>query len=141
MRLYELTYFLSSNLTESESTSFSEKISSFVQENEGLLDKNFSIKEDLGKRKLGSPIKKEGQAYLGVLNFYFNPEKVEMLKTKLNSENQILRYIILAKKELKKIKAYRSLPQVPKIEKKVRPFSEKVDLKEIEKKLEEILDE
>ena len=123
------------------SKNFSEKISSFVKENEGLPVENSSIKERIARRKLGSPIKKEGQAYLNVLNFHFDPQKIERLRTKLNSENQILRYIILTKKLSKKAKISRSLPQIPKIEKRVKPPSEKVDLKEIEKKLEEILDE
>ncbi len=141
MRLYELTYLLSSKLTEKEFKNFSEKISSFVQENEGLPVENSSIKEKVGRRKLGSIIKKEGQAYLNVLNFHFDPQKIERLKTKLNSESRILRYVILTKKLPKKAKISRSLPQIPKIEKKVKPPSEKVDLQEIEKKLEEILDE
>ena len=141
MKSYELTYFLSSKLTEEEFKNFSEKISSFIQENEGTLTNNHSVKEKLVKRRLGSPIKKEGQAYLDVLNFYFDPQKIEHLKVKLNSENQILRYIIIAKKMQKKVKISKSLPQTFKTEEKTKVPSEKVDLKEIEKKLEEILDE
>ena len=141
MKLYELTYFLSPKLTEEEFKNFSEKISSFIQENEGTLVNNHSVREKMPKRRLGSPIKKEGQAYLDVLNFYFDPQKIEHLKVKLDSENQILRYIILAKKVQKRVKASKSLPQILKTEEKTKVPSEKVDLKEIEKKLEEILEE
>ena len=141
MKLYELTCLLSPKLTEEELKNFSEKIFSFVQENEGIPTENLSAKEKIAKKKLGSPIRKERQAYLNILNFYFDPQKIEKLKTKLNSENQILRYIILTKKLPKKAKISRTLSQAPKIEKKVKTPSEKVDLKEIEKKLEEILDE
>lgn len=140
MKLYELTYFLSSNLNEEELKNFSEKIFSFIKENEGILAENSLAQRKIVKKKLASPIKKEGQAYLNVLSFHFDPQKIEKLKVKLTSESQILRYIILVKKVPKQTKVYGPLSRISKA-KDIKPSSEKVDLKEIEKKLEEILGE
>ncbi|HDZ54798.1 MAG TPA: 30S ribosomal protein S6 [Candidatus Nealsonbacteria bacterium] len=140
MKLYELTYFLSSNLNEEELKNFSEKIFSFIKENEGTLVENSLAQAKIVKKKLASPIKKESQAYLNVLSFYFDPQKIEKLKVKLTSESQILRYVILAKKIPEKTKIYGPLSIISKA-KDVKPPPKKVDLKEIEKKLEEILGE
>ena len=144
MKLYELTCLLSSKLTEEEVKNFSEKIISFVQEKGGTLKEFPSLTNKIIKRKLVPQIKRESQGYVNVLNFYLEPQKIEDLKARLDSENQILRYIILAKKPLKKeirTKTPPASPHIPKIEKKVKPSKEKVDLKEIEEKLEEILNE
>lgn len=141
MKFYELTYLLPSKFTEQEVNNFSAKIISFIQEKKGVLAENPSIKEGLAKRKLVLSIKKEGQGYLASLNFYLDPQEIKALKTKLSSENQVLRCLILAKKPFKERKVSKILPQIPKIKREIKPPLEKVDLKEIEKKLEEILEE
>lgn len=138
MKLYELTYLLSPKLSEEEAKNFSEKITSFVQEKEGVLEGN-PLRQKITKKKLSSPIKKEAEAYLNTLSFYFLPQEIEGLKARLDSENQILRYFILAKKPLPGAKVAKVLPRIPKVKKEAKPTPEKVDLKEIEQKLEEIL--
>jgi ribosomal protein S6 len=138
MKFYELTYLLSPKLEGEEVKSFSEKITSFIRGKGGILEKE-SLKDSVIKRKLASPIKKEAEAYLNTLSFYSLPQEIEELKARLDSENQILRYFILAKKSLPEAKAAKVLPRVPKIKKEAKPAPEKVDLKEIEQKLEEIL--
>ena len=82
------------------------------------------------------PVRKKSSngAYLSTLNFHLDPEKLGSLEKKLKSEQKILRYLILKKKILKKI------PEIL-IEKPKRIVRPKVELKEIEKKLEEMLGE
>ncbi len=86
------------------------------------------------RKKPAYAIKKQSQAYLATLNFQMNPENVKNLEKKLKEEKKILRYLILAKKASRKIKPARR--ESAAVKSTPRP---KVELKEIEKKLEEIL--
>lgn len=153
MKLYELTYFISPNLTEKEAQDFSEKIINLVHEKKGV------IAEIKGQKKIifSYPIKKEGEGYLASLNFYFDSEELASLKSKIASEGQILRYFILTKEILKAPAGPQGFLKIKKIEapvptstganREILPKSSgrerikkgKVELAEIEQKLEEIL--
>jgi ribosomal protein S6 len=125
MRYYQLAYLLSPELKKEEVENIKKHLTTFF-EKEGILDK---VEEPL-KRTLFYPIKKKTEAFLGTVYFYLDPEKIEGLEKKLKEEEKILRYLIVSEKAPKKIK----------IEKKIKK-PEKVELKEIEKKIEEILGE
>jgi ribosomal protein S6 len=125
MRYYQLAYLLSPELKKEEVENIKKHLTTFF-EKEGILDK---VEEPL-KRTLFYPIKKKTEAFLGTVYFYLDPEKIEGLEKKLKEEEKILRYLIVSEKAPKKIK----------IEKKIKK-PEKVELKEIEKKIEEILKE
>ena len=75
------------------------------------------------------------EAYLAVLNFQLNPENLADIEKKLKTESQILRHLILIKKPVK-VTTRTAIRKPP-----TRLKEKKVELKEIEKKLEEILDE
>ncbi len=128
MKYYELTYLISSNLSEEEANSLQEELSSLIQKQEGILEK----KEKIIKRKLSYPIQKQETAYLSTIEFSLNPEKLNELEKEIKSKNQILRFLLLTKKPFK---------DEPKIIKSKTKPKEKVELKEIENKLEEILKE
>lgn len=128
MRHYELTYLISPELSEEEIKSFQEKIISLIQEVGG------SLSEVL------EPARKK-MAYLATLNFHLDPEKLGSLEKGLKSENQVLRYIILAKPRTKKVLVLSKKAPPSKLPKKIVKPEAKVELKEIEKKLEEILGE
>lgn len=132
MKLYEITYLISPDLSEEELRDFQEKIISFIQEQGGILGKTNSVT----KKTLAYPIKKKEIAFFVNLDFQLQPEKIEILEKKLKKESKILRYLIL-RKELPKKVMIRPLKR-PKRILKTKP---KVELKEIEKKLEEILGE
>ena len=134
MKRYELTCLISSKLSEEEVKGLSEKINSLIKEEGGVS----SEMRNLIRRKLASPIKKEGQVYLLTLNFHFEPEKLESLEKKLKGLPEILRFLIEGKKVAKVEILLEKIP--PKI-KKPLPEVEKVELEDIEKKLEEILGE
>jgi len=139
MRYYELTYLISSNLPEKEAKVLQEKISALILESQGALGET----KELVKKKLEYPIRKQGAAYLAILNFHLNPEMVENLEKKLKSENQILNFIILIKKpeKITEISKKISVSPISQESFKSSEKSKKVELKEIEKKLEEILGE
>ncbi len=144
MKNYELTCLISPDLSDEELKNISVKINSFIQEEIGVLEK---ISEPLRKR-LGYPIKGKTRAFSVSLNFSLDPEKLKNLEKKLKSENQILRYIILikiaAKEVLPRKKRLLKIPQKitePSEPAAYQPKAGKVELKEIDKKIEEILGE
>lgn len=130
MKQYELTYLASPDLSEEELKALGEKINSFVAEAAGI-----SIRESsFLRKKLAFLIKRKGYAHLNTLIFQLNPEKLESFEKNLKAQDQVLRYLILAKRK----------PGAEEIfEKRRRSIRKKepakVEMKEIEKKLEEIL--
>ncbi len=145
MKTYQLTCLISLKLSDEEMKKNLEKITSLIQEEEGIL---IGSKNPI-KKKLAHPIKKEELAYLNCLDFNLSPEKLENLEKKLKSESQILRFLISIKKEEKiniqpektSFKADVFSPETKKSLKTASPEEEKVELEEIEQKLEEILGE
>ena len=130
MKNYELAYLISTEVSEEELKKVQEKINSLVQSLAGvLIETNSPI-----KKLLAYPIKKKSAAYLATLNFQLEPKKLANIEKELKSESKILRYLILTKKLPKKVVAV----PIRRPEKIIKP---KVELKEIEKKLEEILGE
>ena len=134
MKHYELTCLISPNLSETELKSFQEKIIVLLQEEQGILVGQNQDK--VLKKNLYFSVKKMAQAYLINFNFKINPEGLQNLKKALKIEPEIIRYIILVKKLTKIIKMPEKPVRVPK-----KISQPKVELKEIEKKLEEILGE
>lgn len=129
MKSYQLTYLISPEVSEEELRNFQEKIISFIQKEGGVLNK---INSPL-KKFFAYPVKKKKEGFLSGVSFYLEPEKIENLEKKLKAEETLLRYLISAKKFPK---VQLSIPK-----KLAKPKVKKVELKEIEKKLEEILGE
>ena len=138
MQLYQLDYLVSPKALEQDVQSIGEKIKSLIEKEGGSVVRT----ELLNKQVLAYEIKKFNQAFLAGLVFNLDPEKLEKLEKELRSEKNILRHLMF-KEKLVKVKAKRR--------KTIKPFKEvktlkdkikqKVELKEIEKKLEEILGE
>jgi ribosomal protein S6 len=138
MKYYELAYLISPLLTEEEARTFHSGISSFIQKEEGLL----GTENILIRRLLAYPINKQTQAYFAALSFQISQEKIANLDKKLKSEKQILRYLIIITKKPRLISKPEGVIPISRKEDKIAPKKEKkVELQEIEKKLEEILDE
>lgn len=141
MRSYELTCLISPDLSPEELDSFQEKITSFIQEEEGNVAK---INETV-KKGLAYPIEKTNQAYLTTLSFNLNPENLENLEKKLKAVDQVFRYTIVTKKRPKITEVFkkpsRITVKISRAAKKIKEERPKVELKEIEEKLEEILGE
>ena len=142
MKQYELSYLISPELSESEINDLSQKVVSFIEEEKGKIDK----KEEPAKRKLGYPIKNKDEAFLTCLDFSLDPEKIIDLEKKIRAENQILRHIVIIKEKIKEIPfkhRFKPITDQPKTDEPALHQSEarKVELKEIDKKIEEILNE
>ncbi|MEK7658473.1 MAG: 30S ribosomal protein S6 [Patescibacteria group bacterium] len=161
MKVYELTYIISSELTNEEAKLTKEEIDSFIQKEEGVILRS----ENPVAKTLSYPIKKQGSGFFVVLEFQIAPEKLSELKEKLENNSKILRHFIVIKKPAKIRKERRvkkripaepeksdvfSVEQNPAIapayakpapDKPARTGGEKIELEDIEKKLEEILGE
>ncbi len=145
MKIYELTYLISPEISEEELKNYPQKILEFLK-NEGG-----EILEEITptRKKLFSPIKKQRQAYAVSLSFNLEPEKIENFLKFMKSEPQILRFLISIKKlpRFKKPAEIKAGPKITaeKIERKTeieKPVErKKVEIEEIEKKLAEILGE
>ena len=142
MKNYELTYLITPVFPEEEAMAFQGKITSFIQEEGGILTEEGI----LVRRKLAYPIKKQLQAYLASLTFQMSPGKTASLEKKLKAEKEILRYLliikVLVRKTPQRIRRFVRIPGItPEAKEVVPPKENKVELKEFEKKLEEILEE
>ncbi len=131
MKNYELTYLIKPDIFETEIKSLTEKISAFIKE-QGKIIKT----SEPNKKNLGYQIKDRAEALLVSLDFSLNPENIKKLEEMLKKENQVIRHIIVIKKKVREI-----TPRIKPIELLVEKpqGSKKVELKEIDKKIEEIL--
>jgi ribosomal protein S6 len=135
MPFYQLTYLISPDIDQNTLESFPEKISTLIQKEGGIVRET----KNPVKKRLGYQIKKKESAFLAVLNFEVQAEKINAIEKKLKGESDILRYLIIAGEP----------PKIERIPEKVfgppakaeKTKEEKVALQEIEKKLEEILGE
>lgn len=157
MKTYELTYIISSEITSEEAGVTAKEVSSFVESKEGAILKS----ENPVAKTLSYPIKKFGSGYFVVLEFSAEPEKIKELEEKLKKDDKILRHLIMIKRparvrrergsvrkpflaseiEFTKIKntAVDANPRAEISEDKEK--GERIELEEIEKKLDEILGE
>lgn len=139
MKLYEINYLILPDLSEEDTNSLQEKINNWIQEEKGVVNE---LSKPV-KKILAYPIKKCGQAYLGFVKFQLDADKLISIEKKIKTENNIIRYLILAKKTAKPLKIPRR-----KIKKFISPIvkpgmskKDKIELESIEQKLDEILKE
>ena len=140
MRNYEHTILFSPLLTEEEVQGKLGKIGSQIQEQGGILERQ----NMLGKRRLGEAIGKHQEAYLGIVNFFANPDQQEQVNKALREEEAIIRILPLTKRvykqTVKQTKPARAKePEASSLEE--GKDENKVTIQEIDKKLEEIFRE
>ena len=139
MSLYEFTYLIPSNFSTDEVKTFRKKVELYIEEEGGAITKNnFPV-----KKELAYSIKKNNTVFLVNLIFDLSPDKLKNLEKKIREEEQIVRFLLLKKETIRKKRVRkRELKKiVPPVQPKVEPAEKKVGLKEIEQKLEEILNE
>ncbi len=138
MQLYQLDYLVSPEASEEKVKDFGNKIKSLIEEKGGSIIKT----EILIRQVLAYEIKKFNEAFLASLSFNLEPEKIGSIEEELKTEKNILRYLLFKKKIVrikpKRRKTISFIKDVKALE--IKP-KRKVELKEIEKKLEEILGE
>lgn len=127
MKKYELIYLISSD---QDAPKIQEKVVSFIVENSGTID---SEKIDPAPRELGFEIKGHHSAYLSSIIFSIESLESSGFKKFIIENSEIIRYILISKPKGRK----KNRP-IEKIEEK---SSVKINLKDIDKKIEEMLND
>lgn len=123
MKHYELICLVPPQFPPEKMISFQEKIISYIQEGKGILV------------KIDPPAKKRGDLTLLNLDFQMDPAEIESFEKKIKADKPIRCMVlaeppVISREILTKPSAFRK-----------KEAAGKVELKEIEKKLEEILGE
>ena len=141
-RMYELTFILSPILDEAGLTSAMKEVKDKIVELEGEIKKE-KMSE---KKKLAYPVKKQIFGFYSTIEFSAEPEKIGDLRNFIKGNPSILRSIIITFEEKKREEA----PRQKKIKEELpsafksaefKPEKEKIKIEELNKKLEEILEE
>ncbi|HJN62051.1 MAG TPA: 30S ribosomal protein S6 [Candidatus Parcubacteria bacterium] len=134
MKCYQLTYLINPEVGEKQLQDVVSQINDFIRKEGGVIEK-----EDKPiKKRLGYLIEKRQVAFLVSLVFLFDSQKLSNLEILLKENSQIIRHLLLVKLPISQ-KPRRREKVAPLLVEKSKP--EKVELKEIEKKLKEILGE
>lgn len=149
MKTYELTYIISPEITQEEAGALAKEFESFIQSNEGSVLKQ----ENPIAKTLSHQVKKHASGFVGSIEFQLEPEKIIQLEERIKKDGKISRHMVIIKEPVKAAKERRTrtkpvtdLQPETKIEARepVTPKTEpkqKVELKDIEQKLDEILGE
>lgn len=132
MRYYQLTFLIS---PDSAAEDIQKQVRNFLEKEGAVLDRE----EPSERIRLGYPIKKREDAYLSALYFHCEPDKLSNLRKKINDIPEVLRYMILTERISKAEAPKETIPVAPKQKLEPKKAPKKVELKEIEKKLDEIL--
>lgn len=133
VNMYELSFIARATLSEDDLANLIEQTKKIIVDLEGEIAHGFANK----KVYLAYPIKKQSQAMLCGFDFNLDKEKINVLESQIKKNENILRHLLFAKKipKEKPITAKR-----PKVKIKTKPKA-KVKIEELDKKLEEILQE
>lgn len=144
MKLYELTYILSPDLSLQDARNVFQELITFLQEKGGILENSFSpilkklaypvkVVKDFGERRKEKKI----TGYLSSLSFRLEPNQLKDVREKIAQCPGLLRFLIFAKKEQRPLLEKRTVVGYGR-KLKEKP-EKKVALEEIEQKLDEIL--
>jgi small subunit ribosomal protein S6 len=141
---YELLYIISNKYSEDELKPIIQKVGKIIKDNRG----NITKAEEWGKKRLAYPIKHFNYGYYNLVEFDIEGGKIEKINRTLRMTREILRHQMVVKKvktptEIKKEKEI-SEKIATKAKEKEKLEEEKikgkVDLKDLDKKLDKILD-
>lgn len=147
---YELTYIISTGVPETEHPEIKQKLDAMLEKTEA----NITDKQDLGKKKFTYAIDKIRHGFYQVVEFNTMPDKIIKINEELKLLPQILRFLIISKKELTaeektkeqeiKIAKEKNKEEAVKteqasVEKKTKE-SKKVSLEDLDEKLDEIFE-
>lgn len=135
-RHYEIAYLISPLVSEENVFGEAGKITGFLQDTHGVLGHI----EEPKKIRLSYPIKKFREAHFGWTRFFIHPKYIADLEKKLTREETIIRYLIVEAEEEPVVTRLPKPRPEPRAEKPAPPQpEEKIDIEELDKRLEEIL--
>jgi len=142
---YQLTCLFNTSADAEKINQIIEEIKQVIISNKGTpSEKNYSA-EPVNK-KLAYLIKKQNEALYWDFCFSISPKEISKLEHILKQKKNIIRYIIVNKKELKQkpIKKpidFKIIDKIEPLPKKVLDREEKTKIEDLDKKLEEILNQ
>ncbi len=92
MKNYETIMIINPNIEEAAVKNTIEKIESLINSN-GKVDST----EELGKKKLAYPIKKQNEGYYVLVNFSSEPSFIDELERIYNITDEIIKHIVVCK--------------------------------------------
>jgi len=156
MKTYELTYIVTPDITSEEAEAKGKEIEASILAKEGTVSKQ----SNPVAKTLAHLVGKRASGFLGTLEFYLEPEKLAEFKLSLAKDKTIVRHMLIIKRAAEFKKERRTREKASAVinietEKKeeikaeeIKPASakasvgkEKVELKDIEQELDEILGE
>jgi len=153
LKHYEFTFIIPGNLPENEHPEILNKIKSLFEQNQA---QNIVVTSEIGRRKFAYPINKLRHGFYFVWEFNCTTGDLLEIEKELKIHKYILRYLVIKKKiktaadiaREEKIKTSRVKEQLAKEkeaaeaeEKKEKPLKTKVSLDDLDKKLDELLNE
>ena len=141
---YELLYIISNKYSENELAPIIDKVRKIINNQEG----NITFSEEWGKKRLAYPIKHFRYGYYNLVEFDLAGEKLAKVDQMLRLANEILRHQIVNKKQKtvkaiekeKKIAEKIAVKKEKEIKKEKIKDKEKVELKDLDEKLDKILE-
>jgi len=145
---YELTYIIPSKIQEKEQQVTKDKVAKIITTNDGeILDET-----ELEKKRLNYPISGSRYGNYIVLTLNLRPDLIKKINNSLKEIDHILKYLIIKKergkdtpvskyRERKKEKEIPIIKTEPSPDKPKTQAKKKVELKDLDKKLEEMLKE
>lgn len=124
---YELTCLISPSLEETEREKLVEELKQTITQKEGEI----ANLNPLSEVSLAYPVKDQNRAHMLIIDLKLEAEKVEELKAELNAKQGLLRFFLIKKAKPK--------PQKPLRTREKKTIEDKVEIEDIDKKIEEIL--
>lgn len=147
MKTYELTYIISSAMTQEDALAASKEVESFIQSKEGVILKS----EKTNAQTLAYPVKKQGSGYFCIVEFQSPEAGIKEINATLGKDKKVLRHFMLIKKPMKIMKERRTRKPLFTSDKDSPAKSVlfgskekkpgKLDAGDLDKKLDEILSE
>ena len=149
---YELTTIIDSNIPDNEHQEIIDKMKKLISENKGEI----SSEENLGRKKLSYPIEKSLKGVFICLEFNIEPKTIKTIEKELKLDKNIIRHLIIKKPEnvtpinIENPKKEEKIAKEVKVEKteilekttkKNDREDKRADLNDLDKKLDEILND
>lgn len=148
MKTYQLTYIISPQITSQEAELSAKELESFVQANEGVILNS----ENPSAKALAYPIKKHASGFVGSMEFQMEEDRIKEVEEKLHKDGKMVRHMLTIKRISKpkkerepRIKPVAETPAPAPTESlsEAKPAEtkekEKVELKDIDQQIDEIL--
>lgn len=149
---YEMLYIVSNQFTEDELKPIVEKVNKLIEDKGGKI----TYAEAWGKKKFAYPIKHFNHGYYSLVEFDLEGRIVQEINEIMRMDSEILRHNIVARKvrtveeikeekkkseeiALKKVEEKKE-EEIKKVEEKKETPKEKVNLKDLDEKLDKILE-